>query len=429
VKDDLLHGQTAVVGLSRRPLEIDAFLREVELCVLEADKVCDPAVLRKFRRHLSLFQLDPTSAGGYQQLRRHLQAIEDRHGMCMNRLFYLAIPPQVYAPVIEQLGEQGLNTGCDHHRAVSRLLVEKPFGYDLTSAVDLIKRTSRYFSEEYVFRIDHYLAKETVQNVLVFRERNPIFAELWSRAHISAIGLMLSEQIGVEGRAEFYDNVGALRDVVQNHLLQLLALVTMELPAAATSRALHASKQRLLRQITPVNPYKHPVVRGQYAGYTDDVRNPGSTTETYVRLTVTCNNRRWRHVPITLATGKSLNAKHTSVTITFVDPAQAECANQLTFRIQPNEGIGISLSVKQPGFTEATTTVQMDFSYAAAFGGAGHPDAYERVLIDAVRGDHSLFATSDEVLESWRILQPVLDIWEQGSDDLVIYQPGSAGPA
>lgn len=429
-KDNLLPEATEIVGVSRRALSIDDLLKNVELCVMEVDGACDPAALTKFKRHLRLIQFDPVNDSDYDTLLATLNKIETEQGVCMNRLFYLSIPPQVYEPVIHNFGQHHLNEGCQHHKAVSRLLVEKPFGYDLASARELVRNTARHFSEDQVFRIDHYLAKETVQNILVFRLRNPLFSSQWDNQHIQAIDLELRENIGVEGRSEFYDNVGALRDVVQNHLMQLLTLTTMDLPKNIhNSDALHRSKQNVLAAIPSVNTQQQPVIRAQYVGYQDEVKNPGSTTETYVSLGLTIDNDRWRGVPIRIITGKALEAKRTTITLTFAPNLQLGTSNRLTFRIQPNEGIDVELTVKRPGFEDKTEAVQMDFSYHGAFDDPAHPDAYERVLLDAVRGDHSLFATSQEVLEAWRILQPVLTAWERDSDDLLSYRPGSGGPA
>lgn len=427
IKDDLLHEHTAIVGVSRGKMTVDELLGKVELCVLEADNVCDPVALGKFRKQLKMVQLDPVKPEDYDRLLTTLNKIEDEHGMCMNRLYYLSIPPQVYEPVIENFGVHHLNEGCQHHKAVSRLLVEKPFGYDLISAKELVENTAKYFTEDQVFRIDHYLAKETAQNILVFRSHNPIFASIWDRQHVSAIDLTFSEKIGIEGRADFYDNVGALRDVVQNHLMQLLALATMELPQSKFGHAgLHRAKRDLLAAIKPVDARQ--VVRAQYEGYQKEVKNAGSTTETYVRLPLSINNNRWRGVPVMLTAGKALEHKDVSISVTFT-PRKSAAMNRLTFRIQPNEGIDVELTVKRPGFEDKTEVVKMDFSYKGTFVEPGHPDAYERVLVDAVKGDHSLFATSTEVLEAWRILQPALTAWEQSSDDLKTYKSGTKSPA
>ena len=428
IKDDLLHEHTEIIGISRHDLKASDILKDVELCVLEADKTCDPVIIAAFKKRLRLIRLDPVKAGDYDALLTTLNKIEDEHGMCMNRLFYLSIPPQVYEPVIDNLGARHLNEGCPHHKGQSRLLVEKPFGYDLASARDLIKSTAKHFTEDQVFRIDHYLAKETAQNILVFREQNPMFSRGWDSKHISSIELLFSEKIGVEGRKEFYDNVGALRDVVQNHLMQLLALVTTELPRTSGSQPLHKAKQVLLSSIRPVNIQRDQVVRGQYEGYQDEVENAGSTTETFVRLPLHIDNARWRGITITMEAGKALAAKETSITITF-GKGDAEHTNRLRFRIQPDEGIGVELTAKRPGFEHQTQQVLMDFRYSGTYGDPEHPDAYERVLVDAVKGDHTLFATNEEVLQSWRIIQPVLDAWAMSSEVPSSYKPGANGPA
>ncbi|MGH7141948.1 MAG: glucose-6-phosphate dehydrogenase [Candidatus Saccharimonadales bacterium] len=429
IKDDLLDERTEIVGVSRRQISVDELLKKVELCVLETDNVCDPKVLSKFRAKLQMLAFDPTNEADYDQLLKTLATIEDKQGTCMNRLFYLSIPPQVYGPVIRNFGKHRLNEGCLDHDGSARLLVEKPFGYDLESARDLISLTNQYFSEAQVFRIDHYLAKETVQNLLVFRNSNPIFANQWNKDHISGITINLDEQIGIEGRSDFYNSVGALRDVVQNHLLQLLALVTMELPDKTSDSAdLHKAKQAVLAAIKPINMAGASVIRGQYEGYREEVGNPHSNTETFVSLSLSIDNARWQGVPIRLTTGKALKSQQSTIKLSFGSKEARQAVNTLTFRIQPNEGIDIELVVKRPGYEHKTETVQMDFGYHDSFTEPQHPDAYERVLVDAVKGDHSLFTTSQEVLSAWAILQPVLDAWQKGGADLKSYQPGSAGP-
>jgi glucose-6-phosphate 1-dehydrogenase len=431
LKDNLLPEHLAIVGTSRRSLSVDELLKNVELCVLEKDNVCDPTVLELFRQRLHMLQFDPVNGADYDRLHAQLDQIETEQGVCMNRLYYLSIPPQVYGPLVRQLGEHGLNQSCQHNRAATRLLVEKPFGYDLSSAEELVQNTAKQFSELQVFRIDHYLAKETAQNILTFRRYNPLFSSVWSNQYIERIDIIAAEQIGIEGRAEFYEQIGAMRDLIQSHLMQLLALTTMELPSDLTdSDAIHQAKQALLESIPPLVPNQvaNKVVRGQYDSYRQEVNNPDSTTETYVSIELSIANERWQAVPVTLTTGKALRAKRTEVTIRFGDAKGTSAPNQLTFRVQPNEGIDVQLIVKKPGFEAAVQPASMDFSYQATFDENGHPEAYERVLVDAVRGDHTLFATSAEVLASWRILQPILNEWQKNTSDLHIYTTGSEGP-
>jgi len=429
IKDGLLPEQTQIVGISRRDITADQLFKQVEVCVNEVDKVCDPVALAAMQASTSMFRMDLNDATGYQALLARLNAIEEAAGLCLNRLYYLSIPPQAYPPVIHLLGENGLNGSCQHGRAASRLLVEKPFGFDLKSAEELISETNHYFDEAQIFRIDHYMAKETVQNILTFRFKNPIFESLWSCEHIASIEISAKEKIGIEGRAVFYEPLGALRDFIQSHLLQILGIVAMDQPVTLDSQAVHACKQALLAQVEPVpaDQVQQRAVRGQYNGYRDEVNNPDSTTETYAAVTVYIDNQRWHGVPIKLVTGKALNERRTEVIVNFHGATDIS-SNSLRFRIQPNEGIELDLQTKLPGYSGEVQSTAMDFSYQNNFGDQAQPNAYERVLVDAVRGDHTLFATSEEVLASWRIVQPVLDAWNRQSDDLLIYQPGSTGP-
>lgn len=427
-KDGLLHEQTAVVGVTRQAVTSEALLDEVELCVSEVDKICDPVVLKQLRQATQLVQMDLAAAADYSKLLNRLNSIEDSHGTCMNRLYYLSIPPQVYGSAIQLLGGGQLNTTCQHGTAETRLLIEKPFGYDLASAKALVSDTDRVFQESQVYRIDHYLAKETVQNILTFRFHNAIFEHLWDARYIESVEIGASEKIGIEGRAHFYDTVGALRDFIQSHLLQLLAIVTMDQPDELSGTSLHDQKQRVLEQIAtiPADSISSHAFRAQYEAYRSEVANPDSGTETFAAVLVEINSKRWQGVPIIMWTGKSLAEKKTEICITFKPNGMAP-ANRLRFRIQPNEGIELELVTKRPGFESQLQTVAMAFSYRQNFGGQPHANAYERVLADAIRGDQTLFATSREVLEAWRIVQPVLAAWERDNTDLQAYRRGTAG--
>lgn len=428
-KDKRLDEHTEIIGVTRRDLTTEQLFQEVELCVNETEKVCDPDALKAMHEHSRMVQMDLNDGEAYAKLLQTLNQIEEEKGVCMNRLFYLSIPPQVYSPVIQHMGNQGLNTGCQHGQGVSRLLVEKPFGYDLHSAEDLIATTGQVFKEEQIFRIDHFLAKETVQNILTFRFKNPLFEPLWNAEHISSIDIAASEHIGIEGRVQFYEPLGALRDLIQNHLMQLFAITTMDQPAAMTSDDIHTSKQHLLDQVQvmPANQVATRAIRGQYEGYKQEVNNNDSATETYADLTLFVDSERWRDVPVRLWTGKNLGEKKYAITVNFKGKHD-EPGNQLLFRIQPNEGIELELLTKKPGFDNELQTTAMNFSYEQTFDDHGHPNAYERVLVDAVKGDRTLFTTSEEVLASWRVVQPVLDEWSKNSDNLIIYKPGSTGP-
>jgi glucose-6-phosphate 1-dehydrogenase len=423
IKDNLLHEQTHIVGVSRQNMSVDELLSNVELCVLEQDNVCDPDALKRLRDALSMVQLDPENSADYVHLKHELDEIESRYGTCMNRLFYLSIPPKIFVPVVQNLGEQGLNKGCQHNTAVSRLLIEKPFGHDLKNAQELISKTAEYFDEAQIFRIDHYLAKESVQNVLTFRHHNPVFSDSWNGKYITNIQVTAHEKIGVEGRGGFYDDVGALRDLVQSHLLQLLALVLVDITHTDEDAALHNAKQVVLESLQAT--HLEQSVRGQYEGYAQEVENDNSMTETFVRLHLSSSLENWAGTNITIETGKALAEKRTEIVLTYADDAGS--TNDLTFRIQPNEGIDLTITAKKPGFEHALQHVTMDFSYNGAFDEPSHPDAYERVLVDAARGDHSLFATSNEVIASWQALQPLLDYWTTNTD-IKPYTSGSGGP-
>jgi glucose-6-phosphate 1-dehydrogenase len=429
VKDGLVHEKTIIVGTSRRHINAEDILDKIRPCILDEDGTCDDETLNSLGKMFSIQTMDATDSRDYAKLRGHLNALEDKHGVCMNRLFYLSIPPQIFAPIVRHLGEQQLNGSCQHGVATTRLLVEKPFGYDLVSAEELIHETGKHFDETQVFRIDHYLAKETAQNILTFRFQNPLFEAVWNKENIRSIDIVAFEQIDIEGRASFYDHVGALRDLIQSHLLQLMALVTMERPARMSSDSIHHAKLALFNnvQTIPADKINERVVRAQYDGFRGEVENPNSTTETFARLQLFIENERWQGVPVTLQTGKALAKKETSITLTFGEQ-DSDQTNIFTFNIQPDEGIGIKLLVKRPGFESELDVAAMDFRYERSFDEQGHPDAYERVLVDAVRGDHTLFATSAEILAAWRIVEPAIQAWSQNDTDLKTYKKGSAGP-
>lgn len=424
-KDNLLHEQTFVVGTSRQAVTVDDIINRIKTAIQNGETNYDQAVLDRMTSHFSMVQLDPGEDQDYETLRNHVQSIEDMVGSCMQRLFYLSIPPQIYGDIVQRLGNHQLNHGCTHGTTTSRLLVEKPFGFDTTSAQELIAKTAEYFDEQQIFRIDHYLAKETAQNILTFRQHNPLFSHIWNGQHISRISVTAVEQIGIEGRANFYDSVGALRDLLQSHLMQLLSLTLMEIPAEITSESIHAGKQAVLDNIMPVpaDAISERAVRGQYSTYRDEVGNDKTHTETYASVVLHSQDPRWQGIPLRLTTGKALKIKRTSVTVDF----GTNTMNRLQFRIQPNEGITLTMQVKKPGLTQAVESTTMEFSYDAAFNTGKGRDAYERVLIEAIRGDHLLFATDDEIISSWRILQPVLDAW-QADYSIPVYENGSDGP-
>lgn len=430
-KDELLDKNIEILGVTRGTTTTDELYQKIEQGVKDQDEECDQDALKLMQDQTSMFQMDLEDPKAYKALRAKLDGIETKHGVCMNRLYYLSIPPKAYSPVVGLMGQADLNTSCQHDKAQTRLLVEKPFGFDLESAKELIAKTAEVFSEDQIFRIDHYLAKETVQNILTFRFQNPIFEAIWNHDNIASITISAKEKIGIAGRAVFYEPLGALRDFIQSHLVQIAAIITMDQPEKLSSEAIHKAKQAVMDQMQPVplSEVSSRVIRGQYSTYKQEVNNAGSTTETYVDMTIYIDSQRWQGVPIRLLTGKALDERKTEVDVAFHSKPDT-VVNDLKFRIQPNEGIELDLVTKKPGFDQELENTAMDYSYQTSKDPtkATLPNAYERVLVDAVRGDHTLFATSGEVLASWKVVQPVIDSWSKTSQDLKIYDDGSSGP-
>lgn len=377
---------------------------------------------------------------GYEALGRRLDAFEEECGVepgAGNRLYYLATPPDVFPRVAEALAAAGLERGGGWRR----LIVEKPFGTDLESARTLNERLLRVFREDQIFRIDHYLGKETVQNILAFRLGNGIFEPLWRRQYVDHVQIVVAERLGIEGRGGYYDRSGALRDMVENHLLQLLALTAMEPPGTFTADAVRNEKVKVLQCIRPLTPEEMDrcVVRGQYRGYREEEGvAPDSRTETYVALRLSIDTWRWAGVPFFLRTGKELAERRTEISIQFRQPpltlfasargsARAPMPSVLTLRIQPDEGISLRVGMKPPGAGMRLEPVELGFSYAERFGD-GVPDAYARLLLDALAGDATLFIRRDEAEAAWRVVTPILEHWAESDGSPEPYEPGSWGP-
>lgn len=398
-----------IVGTTRQPMSRDDILREVH------------SRTPFLAEHLEVYRLDPTEKSSYTGLDTVLQNIEKTFSAPAQRLFYLSVPPQVSWPVVELLGVSGLSA-VPH----TKLLLEKPFGTDLASAEQLIAHTEQYFNEDQVYRIDHYLAKEMAQNLVVFREANPLLRHTWHKDFIERIDILAAESIDIEGRAGFYEQTGALRDVMQSHGLQLAALTLMGLATDAT-QTIPQRRLEALRHLhfPPDHPLTSSAVRGQYDGYRAEVANPDTTVETFVHLTLISSDPRWEGVPIHITTGKALPEKQTVIRITYKSEDGLE-PNQLTLRIQPDAGIELRLWSKIPGYTHKLEKQALRFTYDDY--APTLPDAYEQVLLDAIRSNHTLFASSDEVRESWRILAPVQSAWAFSQKDLVFYPKGSIPP-
>ena len=415
----MLHPCTRLIGVGRSELTDDAW----------QDLVGHPVLCRDSRWVTG----DYTDPATYERLGQRLVEA-DEAGCAGNRLFYLSVPPDLFCPIARCLGEEGLDSS-GHGGEFTRIVIEKPFGTDRASARELDDGLHAVFDESQLFRIDHYLGKETVQNVLALRFANAIFEPLWNRNYVDSVQLTVAEDTGVGHRAGFYDQAGALRDIVQNHALQVLALTAMEGPAAMTADGIRDEKVKVLNAVHSVSA--PDAVRGRYAGYagTDDVP-ASSTTETYVAMRLHIDNWRWAGVPFYLRTGKRLAHRATEVVLRFRSaphlpfaPQQVDTLepNQLILRIQPDEGICLTFGAKEPGPAFEVGTVAMEMTWAEEF--AEHPaDAYERLLYDALVGDATLFIRADEVDAAWRIVEPLLDAWgsTEPPDE---YEPGSWGPA
>ncbi len=373
--------------------------------------------------------------------------MDDEHATRGNRMFYLATQPGQFADIVGQLGRVGL----DHERhdgGWRRVVIEKPFGHDLDSAKRLNREVGKVFRESQVYRIDHYLGKETVRNLLVFRFGNGIFEPLWNRRYVDHVQITVAESIGIENRGAFYEETGASRDVLQNHLLQLVSLVAMEPPATFDANALRDEKVKVLRAISsdPLDPATD-AVRGQYGpgwvaatqvqGYrSEEEVDPGSETETFVAARLTIDDWRWSGVPFYVRTGKRLPKRATEIAIAyrevphrlFKDAGVAPDANMLAIRIQPDEGIMLRFGAKVPGLRLDVRSVTMDFTYGSAFN-VDSPDAYETLILDALQGDASLFTRADEVEEAWSIVDPIINAWADAPPpDFPNYDAGSWGP-
>jgi glucose-6-phosphate 1-dehydrogenase len=360
----------------------------------------------------------------------------DELGAAGNRLFYLSVPPALFGTIVGSLGTAALEQSPGEF---ARVVIEKPFGVDRASGQALDAQLHAVLAEDQIYRIDHYLGKETVQNVLALRFANAIFEPIWNGHYVDSVQLTIAEEIGVGDRAGFYDHAGALRDIVQNHALQVLALMAMEPPAAMSAESIRDEKVKVLASIEILEPGEvgERVVRGQYEGYLqEDGVEPTSTTETYVAMRLCIDNWRWAGVPFLLRTGKELPARVTEVALRFRDvphlpfaPTQVSTLgpNTLVLRIQPDEGISLEFGAKVPGTVFDIRTVAMDMTWCEEFGAEG-PEAYERLLHDALVGDPTLFIRSDEVDQAWRVVQPILDAWARDGEGPVPYPPGSWGP-
>lgn len=385
-----------------------------------------------FEKHLFYIPAHYDKPEDFRTLESKLEAIEAGPA---NRLYYMAIPPKLFATVVENLHRNGL---LREETGWRRVVLEKPFGTDLASAVKLNEQVHRALNENQVYRIDHYLGKETVQNILFTRFANTFFEPLWNRNYVDHVEITVAETVGLEHRAGFYDGVGVLRDMFQNHLLQLLMLVAMEPPASFSATHLRNEKVKVLSAIQPMTPEQVAAntVRAQYKGYRQEPQvKPSSTTATFAAVRLFINNWRWKGVPFYLRSGKHLAEKQSQIIIQFKEPPlamfpmQSMRPNMLVLFLQPDEGMHLRFEAKAPDTVAETRSVDMEFHYAEAFGQTSIPEAYERLLLDALQGDASLFTRADEVETAWSLIDPIIQTWDtHQSPPLATYKPGSWGP-
>ncbi len=443
MREGQLPAQFACVGFARRPKTHDQFREEMKAAISEFSrtKPIDDALWTHFKDHIFYHQSEFHEEEGYQRLKSFLSELDAKLGTKGNRLFYLSTQPSFFTTIASMLHKTGLV--YSGQEPWSRVIIEKPFGDDLNSAIALQKELLQYLGEHQIYRIDHYLGKETVQNLLVFRFANSIFESLWNNRYIDHIQITVAEEIGIGTRGKFFEEAGLLRDIVQNHMMQLLSLMAMEPPTSLAPGAVHDEKVKVLQAIRPLDP--KVVVRGQYGpgfiggknalGYRQEKDvNPDSPIETYVALPLFIDNWRWDGVPFFLRGGKRLPKRATEIAVTFKEhpgalfqnPGKKNDPNILAIRIQPDEGSSLKINCKVPA-TPLIQPVKMDFRYGSYFGLAP-PEAYERLICDCILGDSTLFAREDEVLSSWRLLTPLLEYWNQHNPPFPNYDCGTWGP-
>ena len=444
-RTNLLPHEFVVVCLGRRPYTSETFRSEIRASLEKYSRVLplDEPAWRTFSERIEYEKMNFDEPAGFDRLAAHLDDLDKKEGTRGNRMFYLATQPSQFSEIVAQLGRVGLDHE-KHDGGWRRIVIEKPFGHDLASAQKLNREVGKVFRESQVYRIDHYLGKETVRNLMVFRFGNSLFEPIWNRRYVDHIQITVAESLGIENRGAFYEETGAARDVLQNHLLQLVSLVGMEPPAAFQADALRDEKVKVLRAIA-TRP--EDVVRGQYGpgwvagekvpGYREEPDvDPQSETETFVAARLLIDDWRWSGVPVYVRTGKRLPKRATEIAIQFREVPHKLFAsigaepdqNLLAIRIQPDEGIMLRFAAKIPGLGLDVRSVTMDFTYGSAFS-VDSPDAYETLILDALQGDASLFTRADEVEHAWAIVDPIIASWaDEEAPDFPNYDAGTWGP-
>jgi glucose-6-phosphate 1-dehydrogenase len=449
VQEGLLSQQFAIIGFSFDTMTTEAFRTKLTEEMKEfAPETFGNDLWKWLVERIYYIQGDFNDPAAYQRLKDQIAEVEKNHNTQGNRFHYLAVAPNFFSPIVKKLSEAGLTQEADGHW--TRVIVEKPFGHDFASAIQLNKELKEVLAEKQIYRIDHYLGKETVQNVMVFRFANSIIEPLWNRTYIDHVQITAAETVGVEHRGAFYETAGALRDMVPNHLFQLLTLTAMEPPISFEADAVRDKQAEILHAIQMPTPEEvlQNMVRGQYGegvingqheiAYRSEPNvSPTSNTETFVALKLKIDNWRWGDVPFYLRTGKSLNRRVTEIAITFrrtpfmlfrKTPIKDPRTNQLVIHIQPDEGISLRFGAKVPGSIMKLGLVNMDFDYSRDFG-TSHSTGYERLLYDCMIGDATLFQRADMVEAGWSVIQPLLDVWKAlPARGFPNYPAGSWGP-
>ncbi len=427
----------AVMAVARRPYSIEQYLAEISDTVkAHIQGGIDKNTWKKItgRIHYQPLQFDRPE--DYEKLKEKLGHLDEKLNTRGNRLFYMAVSPQHFGPIVNQIEENKL---ISRSHGWQRVMIEKPFGHDAITAAELNRTLRQFFEEEEIYRIDHYLVKEMVQNLMTIRAANQIFEPTLNAEHIDHVQIISTEADGVGIRGDYYDKAGALRDMVQNHMLQMLALTAMDMPSLLTAEKLRAEKVRILKSLVPLKPeqMKHHLVLGQYQGYRSEENVfPDSSTETFAALKIYINNSRWQGVPFYLKTGKGLSEKAARIVIQYrlplgswslVETTQTLKPNRLTINIQPQEGVVLSFNTKEPGTVDTLLTVNMDFCQNC-LAGTNTPEAYEKLLADAMKGDLASFTHWDEVEASWQWIDGIIDWAENHPEAVKDYAQGSQGP-
>ncbi len=413
-----LDDSVQIFGVSRRDIDIKELREELFAFIKDSDGHCKEQELDKLCARISILTADISKPEDYVGLK---QQLDDKLGpTCSLKLFYFAVPPSLFEVVIDNMVEHKMHE-CGGSSA-SRLMIEKPFGHDLASAQKLIDKIKPHFGEDSIYRVDHYLAKDMVQNILYFRFHNPIVSEIWNGSNIKSIQISALESLDIQGRAAFYEQTGALRDMLQGHLLQLAALATMDEPSSFEPLDILRRKDQILGSIKPMDNIDKDTVRAQYNGYRQETGNSDSNTETFAAVRFEIDRPEWEGVPIVMRAGKAMSDKITELNIVFETEKSHHHQNTLTFRIHPHEGVALKLAAKRPGLDNEPDQITIDHCYS----GPDMADAYDRILHDGIIGDQTLFPSDKQILASWEFIQPVLDHWSKDGQSLGFYEKGAA---